>query len=211
MRRLAPLLLLLAAACAAPPADGPASRHHWTLHAPGGAFLGSATAVAPDRLLSNRHVIGVLGADVMAFGPQGEARPARVIAVADQADAALLAIAPAAIAPELREAPVAAGEALHVAGAVAGVRRSGTGMAEALSERFGPGTMTARLAAAPGFSGGPVTDVEGRLYGIVVAAVMNSPAEARRLSAGRVSEAAVPRNVLLLDARHALRILGQAP
>lgn len=211
MARLAPLLLLLLAACAAPPAPGPASPHHWTLHAPGGAFLGSATAVAPDRLLSNRHVVGVVGTEVLAHGPGGEARPARVVAVADRVDAALLAIGPAAPAAALRQTPVAAGETLHVAGAVAGLRRSGTGAALGRNSAFGPGTWTARLPAAPGFSGGPVTDADGRLVGIVVAAVLHSPAEARGLAAGSDASAASPRTVLLLDARHALASLAHAP
>lgn len=212
MRCLVPLLLLLAAACAAPPGEGgPASPHHWTLHAPGGSFLGSATAIAPDRLLSNRHVVGVVGAELLARGPVGEERPARVIAVAGSADAALLSIAPSAVSPSLRETALARGETLHVTGAVAGERRSGTGSAEGKAGQFGAGTMTARLPAAPGFSGGPVTDAQGRLYGIVVAAVIDSASEARRLSARGGVEPTSQRVVLLLEVAQALRSLGEAP
>ena len=178
-----------------PPASAAAAALHWSVETDAGRFLGSATAIAPDRLLTNRHVVGEGGGVVARRA--GVAVAVSAIRRADGADAAVLHLTEAAAVPG---APVAAaprpGEPLAVAGARGGVPQTGAGVAQA--GEAPSGLALARLPAAPGFSGGPVVDGAGRLAGIVVAALEPDARAARALAMGPGLGPAAPRQVLFL-------------
>jgi S1-C subfamily serine protease len=209
--RLASLLaLVLLSACASLPPHGelPREAHaHWTL-SEGGRFLGSATAIAPDRLLTNRHVLPGPDRRLIATAPDGTPHPVRVLAVARRADVALLGLAAPVAQPLGPPAGAPApGAALQVVGAVAGHRLAGAGHAE--GEGAPPGLLLATLPAAPGFSGGPVLDARGGFVGIVMAAMARDRGEARQLAGAPGAAAATPRRVLVIPAEVALAAVAE--
>jgi S1-C subfamily serine protease len=207
MRAVLALLLATLAACAHAPATITAepSAAHWMLHAEG-RFIGSATAIAPDRLLTNRHVVGARTA-MRATAPDGAAHGVRVLAVGRDVDVALLALDAATASPALPRAHgPSPGEPLSVSGAIGGQRQSGHGRTLAPQAN---GLRAAMLPVAPGYSGGPVLDGEGRLVGIVVAAAAGSLAEARQLAATRAGEPLGERLVLIIPPATAMAALGE--
>jgi S1-C subfamily serine protease len=209
--RLASVLALaLLSACAGVPPHTelpPESHAHWTL-SEGGRFLGSATAVAPDRLITNRHVLPGPERRLTATAPDGTAHPVRVLAVARRADVALLGLAGPVAQPLGAPAqPPVAGEALRVIGAVGGQRLGGVGRAE--GEGAPPGLLLATLPAASGFSGGPVLDARGGFVGIVMAAMARDLGEARQLAGVQGAAAPALRRVLVIPAEAALAAVAE--
>lgn len=154
------------------PAESAAARSFAQLSSLG-VPLGSAVAIAPDRLLTNAHVLPA-GTESLRFrrGDGAVGGEARVLAISDRMDLAVLAIPPGAMQP----APVAAGP--PVAGQriwAVGAPSAGAAVAEGPVVRpaatlpgHGPG-FTARLGALLGYSGGPALDEGGRLTGLVTA------------------------------------------
>ncbi len=138
-----------------------------------GMPLGSAVAVAPDRLLTNAHV---LPQDVTRLGftrGDGAARgEARVIARSERMDLAVLAVPLGVMVPvELAEAPPQPGQRLWGLGAPAAggaVAEGRVVLPAAMMPGHGPG-FTARMGALMGYSGGPAVDGQGRLLGLVTA------------------------------------------
>ncbi|WP_137177761.1 serine protease [Roseomonas sp. AR75] len=137
-----------------------------------GMPLGSAVAIAPDRLLTNAHVIPA-GVQDLSFrrGDGAASGPARLLARSDRMDLAVLEVpavfapAPPAEAPPAETSPLwAAGSPAAGPAVVAGhVTRTGT-----VLPGHGPG-FTARIGALLGYSGGPALDGQGRLLGLVTA------------------------------------------
>jgi S1-C subfamily serine protease len=181
-RRLALLALLLAAAtgCARLPAEQAAGTPAAALAATGvavvsagdGALLGTATAIAPDLLVTNAHVVGAAASVRLARGDGRARADAAVVRRVAGADLVLLrAEAPLFAAPACLGATPGAGEAVWAVGAP----RIGPALAagrvarvSARVEGFGTG-FTVRMPALMGHSGGPVVDREGCLVGITTA------------------------------------------
>lgn len=173
------LLLLLLGACARLPGEDSrgtpaeaAARRGFAQLALGGVALGSAVAVAPERLLTAAHVLPA-GAERLGFrrGDGLAAGEARLLARSPRMDLALLAVPPVFEPVPQAAAPVRAGDRLWAAGspAAGAAVSSGEVLRPAVHlPGHGPG-FTARLGALLGYSGGPAVDAEGRLVGMVTA------------------------------------------
>jgi S1-C subfamily serine protease len=177
MRIVCLLVILLTAACArmpveearGTPAEAVARRGFARLTAMG-MPLGSAVAIAPDRLLTNAHVVPQ-NIDIISFvRGDGVAGTARVVARSERMDLALLATPPGFV-PPLVSPPPQAGEAVWAAGAPAAGPAVATGRVNhpaIVLDGHGPG-FTAQIGALLGYSGGPAVDRDGRLVGLVTA------------------------------------------
>ncbi len=178
MRAALILLILSLAACARMPLEEArgtpveaVARTGFARLGLGGVPVGSAVAVAPDRLITNAHVVPE-NTDSLIFrrGDGGAAGEARVLARSARMDLVVLAV-PAVFEPVSLGGPVRAGDRVWAAGAPA----AGAAVSEGVVLRprvrlagHGPG-FTARLGALLGYSGGPAVDAAGRLVGIVTA------------------------------------------
>jgi S1-C subfamily serine protease len=180
MRAVSLLCLLLFAACARLPAEE--ARHTPAAQVAATGFaalshhglpLGSAVAVAPDRLLTNAHAVPA-GAERLRFtrGDGAGGGEAVVLARSAAMDLAVLGIAPGVMQPvSLAPAAPAVGQPLWAMGAPAAGAAVVAGVAEHPAIELaghGPG-FTARLGALMGYSGGPVVDAAGRVHGMVTA------------------------------------------
>jgi S1-C subfamily serine protease len=184
LRRLALLALVLAAACgcarlpagqaAGTPAAAMAARGVAVVTGPDGTLLGTATAVGPELLVTNAHVVGQAPAVRLSRGDGGASAAAAVARRIEGADLVLLrAERPVFAAPAcLGDAP-RAGDPVWAVGAPRLGPAVVAGRVERISARLsGAGTgFTARMPALMGHSGGPVVDRDGCLVGIATALV----------------------------------------
>lgn len=174
-------------------ASGSVVRITGTAYACGQNQSGSGFAVAPERILTNAHVVAGVDAPVVE-APNGQALEGRVVAYDPQRDLALLAV------PGLEVAVLPIDEGLEVgdAAALEGYPYGGpfaTAPAEVLAistERIpdvGGGGSSPReiytLAAdiEPGNSGGPLLAEDGEVAGVVFARSADRPALGYALTA----------------------------
>lgn len=174
------LCLLLLGACARLPAEEARGTPAESVAALGFAQLsatgmpvGSAVAIAPDRLLTNAHVVPA-GVEALGFrrGDGAAGGTARLLARSERMGLAVLAIPPGVMrpVPVAPAAPAAGGRVWALGAPSAGPALAAGEVVQPalLLPGHGPG-FTARLGALLGYSGGPALDGEGRLLGLVTA------------------------------------------
>ncbi|MFN6954225.1 MAG: serine protease [Acetobacteraceae bacterium] len=189
---LSVLALAFAAGCArlpagdaaGTPAGATAARGFGVVSDGQGALLGAATAVAPELLVTNAHVVGTTASVRLTRGDGGAVVAAAVVRRVTGADLVLLrAERPAFDAPACLGSAPATGEPVWAVGAPrlgSAVASGVVARASARMDGFGAG-FTARMPALMGHSGGPVVDRDGCLVGIATALV--SPGAAAVLGA----------------------------
>ena len=174
------LCLLLVGACARLPAEEARATPAASVAAWGfaslsahGLPLGSAVAVAPDRLLTSAHLLPEGVDRLWARRGDGLARAEAVVLARSAAmDLAVLAVPPGLFEPvPLGPAPPHLGERLWALGSPAAGQAMAVGtvtMPAVVMPGRGQG-FVARIGALMGYSGGPALDEQGRLRGLVTA------------------------------------------
>jgi len=162
---------------------------------------GSGFVYAPDRVMTNAHVVaGVASPGVLVRG-SGRVWPARVVYLDPVVDVAVLDV-PGLDAPALRFSTTAQrGDAAVVAGFPGGgaLTASAARVRGRISARgmdiYGHGQVTRDVYAVrgtirPGNSGGPLLSPDGHVDGVVFASSVDDPDTGYALTADQVSTAA---------------------
>ncbi len=180
-RILAPVLAIMLAATTAT-ADVRPSPLDYHATVVNGTRTGSSFMIDEGIVVTNAHVLEGRGpgatVKLVIPGAQGRRANATVLAVSHRMDLALLSVsadflpvAPSGGARDGRgRALVAAGTAPRPAGA--GTRMTVTGRVSSEKRTlapYGPGVIARMPGIRRGFSGGPVFDADGRLFGMVTA------------------------------------------
>lgn len=128
-------------------------------HGSGIAWPGATAVVTCNHVMQADHAIVVFAG--------GQERKGRVLLRRPESDLAVLALDATSEAPAiaLRETPLRVGEVLFAMGHPWGEPRALT--SGVLLSEPGDGPVTVDLRVAPGNSGGPLVDAEGRLVGII--------------------------------------------
>jgi S1-C subfamily serine protease len=162
---------------------------------------GSGFVYAPDRVMTNAHVVAGVDRPRVLVRGVGRAWPATVVYLDPRIDVAVLAV-PGLSAPELEFTTGARrGDAAVVAGFPGGgpltaapARIRGTLSARG-TDIYDRGTVTREVYALrgevrPGNSGGPLLSPEGKVDGVVFASAIDDPDTGYALTARQVSTAA---------------------
>ncbi len=159
---------------------------------------GSGFVYAPDRVMTNAHVVAGVGTPVVEL--HGTSVPARVVYYNADLDIAVLAVPTGTIRP-LRFASAEQGEGVAILGFPQNgpydvqVGRVRADQRLRSPDIYGHGTvirdvLSLRALVRPGNSGGPVVDSAGRVVGMVFAASVTSGDTGYALSSRQVSQAA---------------------
>ncbi|HSK26124.1 MAG TPA: MarP family serine protease [Jiangellales bacterium] len=160
---------------------------------------GSAFVVAPERVMTNAHVVAGVSAPTVQI-PGEDPLEAQVVYFDPQVDVAVLAVPGLTRAPlELRADVVPGADAVVVgfpnngplAGEPARVRSQQVLLGRDIygDERVQREVVSVRADVAPGNSGGPLVADDGRVYGVVFAASLTDPDTGYALSPGAVADA----------------------
>jgi S1-C subfamily serine protease len=160
---------------------------------------GSGAVIAPQRVVTNAHVVAGVDAPTVQVGGTGDRLPARVVLFDPRKDVAVLAV------PDLRAVPLqlAKRDLIHSDDAVvAGFPRNGPFRAGAARVRavlsasgediYGGAGVTREVYSLyanvqQGNSGGPLLDTSGRVAGIVFAKSLDDPSTGYALTVKEVS------------------------
>jgi S1-C subfamily serine protease len=160
---------------------------------------GSGFVYAPDRVLTNAHVVAGVTDPVVDVG--GTSETGKVVYYDPRTDVAVIAVPTGTIHPLRLAGPAAAGDGV----AILGYPQNGPYDIEVGRVRadqrlrspdiYGNGTvirdvLSLRALIRPGNSGGPVVDSSGHVVGVVFAASVTSSDTGYALSAQQVGQAA---------------------
>ena len=163
---------------------------------------GSGFVFAPNRVMTNAHVVAGMQDPFVQIRGQGQSYKARVVYMDTSVDVAVLYV-PGLDAPSLDFAPREAkrGDDAVVAGFPGGGRLTATaarvrGIITARgTDIYNSGNVvrevySVRGEVVPGNSGGPLLSTSGEVYGVVFAAAVGDPTTGYALTADQVSTAA---------------------
>jgi len=166
----------------------------------GRGLEGSGFAFAPERVLTNAHVVAAVDKPAVYVGGTGKGFPATVVYFDPELDLAVLSVPGLAAKPLPFGLDVNRGEGV----AIIGYPENGPLDAEAGRVRnvimaqghdiYGRGTVlreiiSMRANVRPGNSGGPVLDNRGHVVGIVFAASLDDDATGYAMTSEQVSDA----------------------
>jgi S1-C subfamily serine protease len=161
---------------------------------------GSGFVVAPDRVMTNAHVVAGVAHPKVLVGLTGRVYDAEIVYLDPRVDVAVLSVR-GLDAPALSfAAPAAAGDSAVVAGFPGGGRLTATparvrGVLQARgSDIYGHGGVTREVYSVrgtirPGNSGGPLLSPTGAVDGVVFATALDDPETGYALTAREVAPA----------------------
>lgn len=161
---------------------------------------GTGFAFAPDRVLTNAHVVAGVDRPVLYVGGKGDGYPARVVYFDPQQDLAVLAVPGLPADPLPFEEHVDRGQDVAIIGYPEGGPLAGTAGRIRSTQRasghdiYGAGTvvreiLSIRAEVHPGNSGGPVLDAQGRVVGVVFAISLDHAETTYAMTSGWVASA----------------------